>query len=71
MTQVDYFPLNHVFFLEKPIHPMYQMGIEDAYFDKMRFVAAIGASAFHVFDLVTMQFICHDTGRRFRRTISN
>ena len=71
LTLGDYFPLNHTFFLEKPIHPMFQMGITAENFDKMRFVAAIGASAFHVFDLETMQFICHDTSRRFRRTISN
>ena len=30
----DYFPLNHLFFLEKPIHPMYQMGIQQRDFDK-------------------------------------
>lgn len=70
LTIADYFPLNHVFFLEKPIHPMFEMGIKAENFDKMRFIAAIGAAAFHVFDLESMQFICHDTGRCYRRTIS-
>ena len=69
MTLNDYFPLNHTFFLEKPIHPMFNMGITAENFSKHRFIGAIGASAFHVFDLELMQFICHDTERRYRRTL--
>ena len=67
----DYFPLNHTFLLEKPIHPMLQIGLEAENFDKMRFVGAIGASSFHVLDLESLQFICHDPTRRFRRTIES
>lgn len=46
------------------------MGMVDHNFDKMRFLAAIGAGSFHVLDLETMQFICDDPGRCFRRTLS-
>ena len=70
LAKEDYFPLNQTFLLEKPIHPMYQMGMVDQNFDKMRFLAAIGAGSFHVLDLETMQFICDDPGRCFRRTLS-
>ena len=34
MTMNDFFPLNQAFFLEKPIHPMYEMGLTDQKFDK-------------------------------------
>ena len=30
LTQPDYFPLNHTFFLEKPIYQMYQMGMDES-----------------------------------------
>ena len=65
----DYFPLNQNFLLEKPIYPMPQMGISEHNFDKMRFLAAIGAASFHILDLETMQFICDDPNRCFRRTL--
>ena len=67
MTMPDYIPLNTLFFLEKPIYQMFQLGITAQNFDKMRFVAAVGANAFHVLDLDSMQFICHDPDRSYRR----
>ena len=62
----DRFFYNQEFYMQKPTEQMTSMGLgytgryQNKFFNKNRFIGVVGREAFHVFDLVQMDFITAD-----------
>lgn len=67
LKKPDRFFYNQEFYLREPTKLMIEMGLgytgryQSTFFNKNRFIGVVGREAFHVFDLLSMDFIYADS----------
>ena len=75
LKQADRFFYNQEFYLQEPTKNMISMGLgytgryTSRFFDKNRYIGVVGREAFHVFDLLKMDFIYADPGSGYKVNI--